>query len=244
MGDFNSHIGQPYSKHAPGQTNAQGQLLLYTINRSNQYIASLVDTAAGPTYTFCSDNCYTVAFYILSSRFIEKRILGISKYHTNTNTLIGLHWPTVKNRILLRKLGFLAKLLSSESGISTQVFQTLSTDNVYEISLVQQCRLLEQYFDTNYLGVCLENSTDAARAIQEAKSVILRKDWNCTVREARTHPSLTIVCATDFITASWNSIWDQALEFLLRLSVPLTSSQQVGTAPGTKHLNLVFVAQS
>ena len=83
---------------------------------------------------------------------------------------------------------------------------------------MQQCRLLEQHFDTNYLGVCLENSTDAVRAIQEAKSVILRKDWNRTVREARTHPSLTIVCATDFIAAS-------------------------GTAPGTKHLNLVFVAQ-
>ena len=149
---------------------------------------------------------------------IGKRILRISKYHTNTSTLIGLHWPTVKARILLRKLGFLAKLLSSESGISTQVFRSLSTNNVYESSLVQQCRLLEQHFDTNYLGVCLENSTDAARAIQEAKTDILRKDWNRTVREARTHP-------------------------LLPLSVPLTSSQQVGTAPGTKHLNLVFVAQ-
>ena len=77
---------------------------------------------------------------------------------------------------------------------------------------MQQCRLLEQHFDTNYLGVCLENSTDAARAIQEAKTDIL-KDWNRTVREARTHPSLTIVFATDFIAASWNSTWDQALEF-------------------------------
>ena len=76
--------------------------------------------------------------------------------------------------------------------------------------------LLEQHFDTNYLGVCLENSTYAARAIQEAKTDILRKDWNCTVREARTHPSLTIVCGTDFIAASWNSTWDQALEFGVR----------------------------
>ena len=54
---------------------------------------------------------------------IGKRILGISKYHTNTSTFIGLHWPTVKSRILLRKLGFLAKLLSSESGISTRCFE-------------------------------------------------------------------------------------------------------------------------
>ena len=87
---------------------------------------------------------------------------------------------------------------------------------MYEISLVQQCRLLEQHFDMNYLGVCLEKSTDAARAIQEAKTDILRKDWNCTVREDRTHPSLTIVCATDFIAASWNSTWDQVLVFGVR----------------------------
>ena len=65
MGDFNTHIGQPYSERAPGQTNAHGQLLLDMINRSSQYIASLVDTAAGPTYTFCSGNCYTVVDYCL-----------------------------------------------------------------------------------------------------------------------------------------------------------------------------------
>ena len=79
---------------------------------------------------------------------------------------------------------------------------------MYKISFVQQCRLLEQHFDTNYLGVCLENSTDS---VQEVKSVAL------------------------FVKLEYTP--------LLPLSVPLTSSQQVGTAPGTKHLNLVFVAQ-
>ena len=65
IGDFNAHIGQPYSERTPGQTNAQGQLLLDMINHSNQYIASLVDRAAGATYTFCSGNCYTVVDYCL-----------------------------------------------------------------------------------------------------------------------------------------------------------------------------------
>ena len=35
---------------------------------------------------------------------IGKRILGISKYHSNISTRIGLHWPSMKARILLRKL--------------------------------------------------------------------------------------------------------------------------------------------
>ena len=159
---------------------------------------SLFETFVIPNLLYgCETWILTESLYDILEFFqaeIGKRILGISKYHTNTSTLIGLHWPTVKARILLRKLGFLAKLLSSESGISTQVFRTLSTDNVYEISLVQQCRLLEQHFDMNYLGVCLENSTDAVRAIQEAKSVILRKDWNRTVSEARTHTSYHCLC--------------------------------------------------
>ena len=43
MGDFNAHIGQPYSEHAQTQTNSQGQLLLDMIDRTGHYAASLVD---------------------------------------------------------------------------------------------------------------------------------------------------------------------------------------------------------
>ena len=93
---------------------------------------SLFETFVIPTLLYgCETWILTESLYDILESFQEeigKRILGISKYHTNTSTLIGLHWPTVKARILLRKLGFLAKLLSSESGISTQVFRTLSTD--------------------------------------------------------------------------------------------------------------------
>ena len=32
---------------------------------------------------------------------IGKYILGISKHHSNTSTLIGLHWPSAKARILI-----------------------------------------------------------------------------------------------------------------------------------------------
>ena len=45
---------------------------------------------------------------------IGKRILGVSKFHSNLSTLIGLHWPSVRSRVLARKLGFLAKLLCNE----------------------------------------------------------------------------------------------------------------------------------
>ena len=88
---------------------------------------------------------------------IGKRILAISKYHTNTSTLIGLQGPSVKAtcRILLRKLTFLAKVLERDEGLSSYVFQTLELEDVSRVSLVQQCRSLEQHIGTNYLQLCL-----------------------------------------------------------------------------------------
>ena len=67
---------------------------------------------------------------------IGKRILGISKYHSNIGTRIGLHWPSVKARILCRKLTFLAKLLVEDDCLSSHVFRTLASEDVYEISIV------------------------------------------------------------------------------------------------------------
>jgi len=43
---------------------------------------------------------------------IGKRILGISKYHSNLGVRIGFHWLSIRARILVRKLNFLPKLLN------------------------------------------------------------------------------------------------------------------------------------
>ena len=147
---------------------------------------------------------------------IGKRILGISKYHSNTGTLIGLHWPSVKARILTRKLAFLAKLLERDDCLSSHVFRTLASEDVYEISLVQQCRFLEQQFGTSYLQLCLENPSHACSIVRDAKEDILEKDWICTLQDSRSHSSLAVVSATDGIASGWNSIWDEALEYGVR----------------------------
>lgn len=120
----------------------------------------------------------------------------------------------MKARILLRKLGFLAKLLSSDNGIGSQVFRTLSSNDVYEISIVQQCRSLEQHLGTNHLGECLAN---AAFAIREATSDILKKTGTLQSKKLRPTPLLPwIVCATGFIAASWKSTWNEALKHGVR----------------------------
>ena len=45
---------------------------------------------------------------------IGRRILRLPKFYSNNAIRIGLHWPTVSTRILLRKLSFLTKLLRSK----------------------------------------------------------------------------------------------------------------------------------
>ena len=147
---------------------------------------------------------------------IGKRILGLSKFHSNTSTLIGLHWPSVKARILIRKLKFLARVLVNDDNISSRVFRTLASDDVYEISLVQQCRFLESFFGTNFLQLCLHNPPDALSIVHDAKQDILASDWEGTLAESKSHPSLSLVSATANIASSWNSIWDEALELGVR----------------------------
>ena len=144
---------------------------------------------------------------------IGKHILGISKYHANTSTLIGLHWPSVKARILLRKLTFLAKVLERDDGLSSHVFRTLASEDVYNVSLVQQCRSLEQHIGTNYLQLCLRNPIDASSIVRDAKEEVLRKDWMHTVQNSQTHGSLSIIASSETIAESWNSLWDEALDF-------------------------------
>ena len=75
---------------------------------------------------------------------IGGHILKLSNYHADLTPVIGLRLPSMKARILLRKLSFLAKLLScNEDNLSASVFRTISTENVYNISLVQQCKWLQ-----------------------------------------------------------------------------------------------------
>ena len=56
---------------------------------------------------------------------IGRRILRLLKFYSN-NVRIGLHWPSVASRILLRKLMFLSKLLcSTRDSLSSRVFTSL-----------------------------------------------------------------------------------------------------------------------
>ena len=145
---------------------------------------------------------------------IGKRIVRLSKYHSDLAPLVGFCLPSIKARVLLRKLTFLAKLLESKDDhISTRVFRTLSVENVYNISLVDQCNSLQ-----NDLGVdsvlqqCLAEPTIASAIVRSEKTRILEQDWATTLEVAKQHQSLRCIVYSDSVAASWCRLCDQALD--------------------------------
>ena len=113
---------------------------------------------------------------------VRKRILRLSKYHNNFAPLIGLHLPSIKVRVLLRKLSFLAKLLErNDQSISARVLRTLSVDNMYDISLIDQCNtLLNDLGISTILQQCLTEPSKALTTVKCEKKRILELDWTST----------------------------------------------------------------
>ena len=80
---------------------------------------------------------------------IGKRILNIPKQYSNLAPLITMRWPYMRLRVLKRKLKFLTKLVKAENrSISSQVFRSLLQSGTEPI-VVQQCKFLEQVYNTN-----------------------------------------------------------------------------------------------
>ena len=143
---------------------------------------------------------------------IGRRILRLPKQHSKTVVRLGLQWPSVSTRILIRKLTFLAKLLSNtDDKISGRVFTSLAMVDVYNVGLVQQCRMLEAEMNTGVLTQCLKNPTGAPTIVKSRKKEILKSDLDALVSAATSHHSAKYV-ASVANTTSWCRLWDLALD--------------------------------
>ena len=124
----------------------------------------------------------------------------------------GPQWP----RILIRKLTFLAKLLSNTKDIiSGCIFTSLAVVDVYNVSIIQQCRMLESRLGTHTLASCLENPPEATITVKSAKATILKADFDALLSASINHPSAKHI-ATVATETSWCRLWDTALEHGVR----------------------------
>ena len=133
---------------------------------------------------------------------IGRRILKLFKFHANEAVRIGLHWPTMSTRILLRKLTFMSKLLSSKSdSMSSRIFISLAIDDV------QQCKMLDAALAKNVVNQCLSSPDNAPPIVRDSKELLLNKDYQILLSSAMSHHPVhsTAVIAQ---TTSWRKLWD------------------------------------
>ena len=136
-----------------------------------------------------------------------KRLLKVPKHYANLLPRVTLLLPSMRVQILIRKLHFLAHLLTSnDNTLGPTTFRMLAMCSVDDISLVQQCRWLESHFThDSIIDKCLEEATSI---VHKAESDLLKRDKHLTLMEARKHQSLKHILNIKY----WLRVWDKALD--------------------------------
>ena len=111
-----------------------------------------------------------------------KRIIKIPKHYANLLPRVTLLLPSMRVWILIRKLHFLAHLLTSnDNTLGATTFQTLAMCNVDDISLVQQCRWLESHFTHDSItDRYLKYPEVATSIVHKAELDLLKRDKHLT----------------------------------------------------------------
>ena len=89
---------------------------------------------------------------------LGKCILQLSKHTSNNVPVLALKWPSMCVRTLYNKFSFLCCVQNGEPySLSTQVFRTLAATDVYSISVIKQCKFLDEVLGTNFTEELLSN---------------------------------------------------------------------------------------
>ena len=127
----------------------------------------------------------------------------------NIVPLIALRWPSMRARIVCRKLGFLQRIFRND--LSYSVIRAMAAENVWESLIVKECLELEKPFQTRHTKEVITAGLLGER-VEDPSRNIKKKDWENTMSEADKHPS--IIHLTNFVRQenSWMRIWDDALD--------------------------------
>ena len=142
------------------------------------------------------------------------RILQLPKHFSGTTVRLALQWPSMSTRVLIRKLTFLSRLLSNSNEvelISKEIFSSLAAVDVYNVSIIQQCCMLEASLGTSVLERCLNEPCEASAIVAEQKSILSNKDFQLLITHGLSHRNAKLV-AEVAQTTSWRQLWDIALD--------------------------------
>ena len=142
------------------------------------------------------------------------RILQLPKHFSGKTVRLALQWPSMSSRVLICKLNFLRHLLSNSNNgelISKEIFVSLASVDVYGISIIQQCRMLESSLGTSVLTRCLNEPSEVSSIVTENRSNLISRDFQLLIEHSLSHKTAKLVAAVAQ-TTSWCRIWDIALD--------------------------------
>ena len=177
---------------------------------------AIVEACVMPVLLFGCESWYlTDTALDVLERFqceIGRKILRLSHFHSNVSVRTGLDWPSIRARILIRKLSYLRKLVKSdEKKLSTQIFRTFAASDTSQLTLVQQCRYLEESYNihvTNEIVTCPESWQDINKRV-------LASDKLLRLEQCHQHQSLKHL-STLVPEISWLKVWDNTLDHGVR----------------------------
>ena len=81
----------------------------------------------------------------------------------NLSALLALDFPTTQARIATAKLSYLLKVVSSDQDLLSQcVFSTITATNIDNLSLVQECKRLEEKWGTTFTTEIIEGHLEGS----------------------------------------------------------------------------------
>ena len=141
---------------------------------------------------------------------LERRVLKLPKFSSNTAPLLVLNWPTMCARVLCNKLLFLIRVCRGKlTSLSTQVFRSIAVSDVTSMSIVKQCHFLDSILDTQFTNKVLNSPELSSR---DLKKQTIEADRLKIMEKSENHPSLFHI----FRIArenKWLKFWDIALEY-------------------------------
>lgn len=149
---------------------ALGRLIAFQGDLNLLSSCNIFETCIIPTILYGSETCLVDSSSLNALESFQNKIgcciLLVSKFYSKLAVCIGLHWPTVSTRTLIRKLCVLSKLLTGRKDtISHRIFTSLATEDIFETSILRQSRMLEANLDMNVLSIRLRECSSYCEEI-------------------------------------------------------------------------------
>ena len=140
---------------------------------------------------------------------LGKRILKLPKHTSNSIPLLVLNWPSMGGRILCNKLSFLIRSSQDQcDSLKSQVFNSLAASDVMSMSIVKQCKFLDEKLGSDFTNEALSQPQTSQRKLKEH---IIQFDRKRILMLSEGHPSLEFVLEAARRNI-WIKFWDTALD--------------------------------